>query len=90
MQVFAVFHLSNPTVVAEAIRTRFPNDHYALGNNEWLVASNGVTSKEIGDVLGISDGRNGYGIVVAMNSYWGWATNNIWEWVSLKKAQPNG
>ena len=90
MQVYAVLHLSNPTAVEDALRSHFLNDHRPLGNNEWLVASRAVTSKEISDALGISDGRNGYGIVIAMNGYWGWATNDIWEWIAAKKAEPNG
>jgi hypothetical protein len=90
MQVYALFNVSNPDRVSAALRAKFPDDHKLLGNNEWLISSAAATSREVCDSLGISDGSNGSGIIVAMNGYWGRATNDIWEWITAKKASPGG
>lgn len=53
----------------------------ALPKGEYLVSFKG-TSQELSDILGISNGSKGAGIVAAVSSYYGFATNNIWEWMS--------
>lgn len=90
MQVYAIFSVSNPVALTAALQAHFPNDHKAIGHNEWLVASPALTSREVGDLLGISDGSSGSGILVAMNGYWGRANNDIWEWITAKRAQTSG
>ena len=55
--------------------------HYQLTNGETLIAFKG-TSKELSDLLKISDGTNGPAIVAAISSYFGRAPTDIWEWVS--------
>ena len=89
MQVFVVFDLSRPAEVEAAIRLHFPDDHLALRDGQWLVAARLMTSRDVCDRLGISEGENGNGIVVAMDGYWGRAPNNIWEWMGARKAAYN-
>ena len=71
MQVFVVFHVSRPVEVGGAINARFPADHLPLDGGVWLVAGEGLTTRDVGDALGISDGQNGNAIIVPMEAYWG-------------------
>lgn len=89
MQVFAVFDVSRPAEVEAAIRLHFPDDHLVLRDGQWLVAARLMTSRDVSDRLGISEGETGNGIVVAMDAYWGRASNSIWEWMSARKAAQN-
>lgn len=54
---------------------------YPLQNGETLIAFRG-TSKELSDLLKISDGENGPAIVASVGSYFGRASTDIWEWIS--------
>ena len=89
MQVFAVLSVSRPEDVALALERSFPHDHLKLRDGEWLVAVPLMTSRDVCDRLGISEGQNGNAIVVAMDGYWGRAPNDVWEWVGSRKAAQN-
>lgn len=82
MSVFAVIAQpgKTPGLLPGAIAEHFPTANYALGNEVWLVAGVG-TAKEISDKLGISDGANGTGVVLQVDSYFGRANPNIWSWI---------
>jgi hypothetical protein len=84
MTIFVVFNVSNPQLVKVAIEKIFPNDHLFLGNNEWLISSPLMTSRDVGNAIQISEGQNGNAIIMAMAGYWGRASNNIWEWIAAK------
>lgn len=83
MTIFAVFRVKSPERLGPAIAERFPSDHYALGNNEWLVAAD-MTPQEVSDALGISDGSNGAAIVFSMRGYYGRSSSDIWDWIKTK------
>lgn len=42
------------------------------------------TAEELSGLLGITNGTNGTGVVVAVSSYYGREAANIWEWVSSR------
>lgn len=42
------------------------------------------TAQELSGLLGITDGTNGTGVVVAVSSYYGREAANIWDWVSSR------
>lgn len=52
-----------------------------LPKGEFFVSYKGA-SQELSDLLGISDGSKGAGVVASINSYYGYASNNLWEWLS--------
>lgn len=68
-----------PSLKAAIASSNLPN--YALQNGETLVAFKGTT-KELSDILQISDGSNGPAIVVSIGSYFGRASTDIWEWIA--------
>ncbi|MBE0508682.1 MAG: hypothetical protein IBX50_18520 [Marinospirillum sp.] len=64
----------------EAHKLNIP--YYPLPHGEFLVSFKG-TSKELSDLLGISEGKTGSAIVAAISSYFGRASTDIWEWVQV-------
>lgn len=58
-------------------------DFLKLPTSGYFVAHPG-TSQELSDAIGLTEGTTGVGIVVAVSSYYGRATNDIWEWVSSR------
>lgn len=77
-----------PTTPANTLRDRMHTLQEAdkikfqsLPAGEYLVSYKGA-SQELSDALGISDGETSSGIVASINSYYGFASNNIWEWLS--------
>ncbi len=70
------------------IKALYPNDHYELYSNQWLLNSENETSREISEKLGInSDNANentGPAIVFAVSGYWGRTDPTIWEWIKIK------
>ena len=69
---------SAPTLQT-AIKEKYPNDHYELHSNQWLVSA-GETAQEISDKLGITAAT----IVFSVSSYWGRSNPNVWEWLKVK------
>ncbi len=82
-----VFVVLTPTDRADAaIQTTFPGEFLKVAGGQWLVAAGGMTTQEITGRLGAETGDKGQVIVLAVSSYWGWHTNNIWEWIRTKMA----
>lgn len=82
MAVFTVIAQpgANAGKLPAAIAQVFPNSHYALSNQAWLVAGAG-SAQDISNKLGISEGENGNGIVLQISGYFGRSNPNIWAWI---------
>jgi hypothetical protein len=65
----------------------FPGNYLKVGPGQYLVAGKG-TAIDISNALGITDGKNGSGIVLSTSSYYGRAENNVWEWMRIKVSTP--
>ncbi len=64
----------------------FPEYWYDAGNGCFLVATlRPIITKELTEILALSDGTCGSYIVSNLDSYHGWASRNIWEWVSTMR-----
>jgi len=57
-QTFAVLSLDNPEILAIALVEKYPQDHFRLSANQWLLVAPG-TAKEVCDNLGITGGTVG-------------------------------
>ena len=89
-QMYAILGQSNLDVLDVAISTTYPNDHLKLSTpGQWLVWAPG-TARELCDQLGISDGKSGTAVVVSFTSYYGRASNPIWEWVASRLGSKRG
>ena len=85
MPVFAILPADNTKLKPKVEATIPQGDRLQLPGGGWLISHTG-TSKELAELLGIS-ADNDYttlGIVVAITSYWGRATPDVWEWLQLK------
>lgn len=85
MPVFAILPEDN-SKLEPRIKTIIPHgDYLLLPSGSWLVSYPG-TSKELAERLGmaLSEDFITSGIVVAITSYWGRATPDVWEWLQLK------
>ncbi len=84
MSVFVIISQqpSNPGLQA-AIKEKYPNDHYELYPNQWLVRGE-KTSPEIAEELGITKEIPDTAIVFSVSSYWGRTNPNVWEWLKVK------
>lgn len=56
-------------------------NYYALPAGEFLVSFAG-TSRQLSDLLGISEGHTDSAIVAAISSYYGRTSTDTWEWIS--------
>lgn len=80
MSIFVVI----PSDDSPGIRSRIfmsGLQHFALPRGEFLVSFMG-TSKELSDILGISEGESGNALVVSVSSYFGRSTPDTWEWIT--------
>jgi hypothetical protein len=87
MIIFAVLTPTDNLQLEAAMTALFPDNHLKVGPGQYLVAGKG-TAVDISNTLGITDGRNGNGIVLSTSSYYGRAGNNIWEWMRIKVSTP--
>ena len=79
--------VANGPKIEAAMQASFFENHMKVGPGQYLVAAKG-TAIDVSNLLGISDGSNGSGIVLATSAYYGRAENNIWEWMKLKISTP--
>jgi hypothetical protein len=90
MAIFVVFKVSHPHQMHAAIARAFPFDHSDLGDNEWLISARG-TAQEVSNKLGLTPGNDlGSAIVFSMQSYYGRASTNVWDWIKTKAEETNG
>ncbi len=85
--IFAIVAVDNPGALATAITGHYPLDHIQLAEGQWLVMDAKGTAKEVADKLGISQGANGGGLVIAVGGYYGRKAANLWEWIKVKSVQ---
>ena len=86
----------NDAQIEQAIKARFPNDHFVLGRGQWIVASEG-TARQLSSELGIvPEGPDTAGqtlapirntIVFNVTAYWGRSPSDVWEWLATKGEQ---
>lgn len=91
MSAFAVISTipQNPDL-EKKVRDVYPGDHLRISPSiaVWLVADTGITSQGVCTKLGIASGGIDTALVVKVDSYWGFASKNIWEWLSVKGSGP--
>lgn len=93
MNVYTVIATDRTEAAGSAVAERFPNDNIRLADNAWLVAGSG-TAQEIAGQLGMpvisGAGATFSAVVTMVSGYYGFAPNNVWEWISAKQAASNG
>ena len=85
MQVFVAFNISAPDVVQSRIEQHYPGNSYRASTDSFFVATDGETTREVGENLGFGDEENlTSGIIIPVTSYWGRYRKELWEWISVK------
>jgi len=92
--LFAVFAPTNAGALQakfSASQTSFPFLSKSTSQDSWLViAPNRVTTQELSDALGVTDGAVSGAIVVRVENYYGRASSDVWEWIVAKMGVPLG
>ena len=91
MTIFVVLRVQDAARMKAALAEKYPEDHLDLGNDEWLVSAKG-TAKGLSDHLGVTSdpATAGNAIIFSMDSYFGRASADIWEWIKAKSEATNG
>jgi hypothetical protein len=93
MPIFAILMQNPQPRLAEAIKSTFPNDHYAFTDAIWLVSMLGTVT-DVTAKLGIFDPKEptkppiGIAAVFAVSSYSGRAPQTLWDWLKIKLEVP--
>lgn len=84
MPVFAVSGQSD-TLLAQALKTVYPDSHRQVWPGLYFVIDE-VTTQQVGEKLGISDGSKGFVFICSLAAnYWGFGPKDAWEWLDLKR-----
>jgi hypothetical protein len=87
MAAFAIISQSpNPALQARIIEI-YPNAYHTVSATAWLIAASGVTTQEICTALTIQSGGISGVIVLKIDSYYGFASKAIWEWLAVKATE---
>jgi len=91
MAIFVVFRVAEPAKMRSAIQSRFTEDHFDLGHDEWLISAKG-TAKDIADTLGVTTEGflTGSAMVFRMDSYFGRTSMDVWDWIKSKVESTDG
>lgn len=91
MSIFAVLTEANNPKLEAVVKEKFPDDHYMLAPNQWLISAKGTAQKLTEDLL-IIDKEKGPGSAIVFNisSYYGMANPAVWEWIKEKWEQSDG
>lgn len=83
--LFAIFEADEPQKLKSRIEADKSVLSRPLSDGVWLIiAPFTTTTTELSDRLGISDGGSGAAIVVRVESYFGRAPSDVWEWIRAK------
>lgn len=78
----------NPALNAGVATAYAGSSSLALSPTAWLVADSGaLTTKDVCEKLNIKTGGISSAMVVKVESYFGFASPNIWEWLKIKAAE---
>lgn len=86
MAIFLIVPTAQPAEIKKALEQKDRDgllDFKELPHSEFLVSYKG-TSEELSNITGISDASSGLGIVVRVDSYYGRASTDIWEWIKSR------
>ena len=84
MQVFAVFNVSKPDLVKQKIKEHY-SDNFYQADDSFFIATHEETTRAVAEKIGFGDDPVGTGIVISVTYYWGCASGEMWEWISVKK-----
>ena len=82
--LFAVIPFSPLESLNEHLDRLGETVYRAHGPQVYFVSYAGTT-RQLTEVLGLSDGKSGTGIVLPVSNYSGFAPADLWEWLTLRQ-----
>jgi hypothetical protein len=89
MSVFVIFRVHDPQRMEAELDKLPPGKYLRLREGMYLASASG-TAKALADTLGVSDGDTGPAIIFKMESYFGRASLDIWDWIKTEAEQSVG
>lgn len=83
MSIFVVFSASMPDRLRPVIEEHYRDDNLEVKPGQWLISAN-ETARDLSTRLGLLEPHNGAAIVFKMDSYFGRAPTDIWDWIKTK------
>lgn len=86
MAMFMIVPINNPAGIEVQLSTLKASnglDFIKLPVSGFMVSYHG-TSQELSNLLGITEGASGTGVVASISSYYGRAPTDIWDWVKTR------
>jgi hypothetical protein len=80
MAVFIIIPTPPDAQIKQSLETKLAGKFYQMPKGEFIVSFAG-TSKDLSDLLGITDGTAGTAMVASISGYFGRAPNEMWEWL---------
>lgn len=80
MAVFLISAEKNNPALDARIKARFPEKHFKLTDNTWMISSELLT-RQVSDELAITGGSSGQAGVFRVDNYFGWHRKDLWEWL---------
>jgi hypothetical protein len=90
MNAFAVMSKAENPALDAAVEKEFPGTHLKLASNTWLVTAKGLTTREVSEKIGVKPGGISGVVVAKIDSYFGFASRDIWEWLKVKTEETPG
>ena len=85
MQVFLVCSMSSPSQVLGRVKEHYDANFLSVGDNEvLLIATDGQTTQQVSENIGLGEENLSTGIVLRVGSYWGRHNPDVWEWIAVK------
>lgn len=83
MRLYALLSDPDNKQLEKAIQGEFPHGFYDFGDGQWFVAGQG-TANQIYDSLSDEEkyGDIGSVVVLSLLNYGGYASTNLWDWIS--------
>jgi hypothetical protein len=81
----ATYRADNDAQLEQAIISNYPDNHYAIGRGQWMIAASG-TATEVATTLGILPDRSALSgsYVFWVGEYFGRAKGDMGEWMDAK------
>lgn len=86
MAIFLIVPIANPHMIErelETLKNSAKLDFIKLPTSGFAVSYSG-TSQELSNIVGISEGTTGTGVVASIGSYFGRAPTHIWDWMKSR------
>lgn len=91
MSIFAVL-VTGPDgrPVADEIRSLYPDRHFRLAEDQWLVSTDGLTAHALSEKLAVAPGGISNVVVFRISSYFGMQSVDVWDWIQTHWESGNG